>query len=237
MLPENKIAGTAVEDEEVVESITVDDDEIVEVEDSTGDVNIAAKLPPHGIYVAKLQAPKKEEGIYRSKTKSEPHRAFVGVNGMTLSLQDEEWEGTFVFVNHVNSLTRRGKPTSELHHILNIAGNPAPNRTTVATLEQHVRDTLAQEPVVYVEVDWRAAYKNDKEEYVDLKTAMEGFPKHYVDENGETVASAKEGKWDGTYVQELPHPRTGEPIQAQLWVRKFLTQAEASKMKAKMRST
>ncbi len=238
MLPEQKInsGNSAVSDDETVETIQVNDDDEVEVEDSTADVNVAAKLPPHGIYTVKVKPPKDDEKIYKSKTKSDSPRAFVGVNGISVTIQDEEWEGSMAFVNHINSLQRRGKPSSELHHLLNLAGNPAPNRTTVGELETHVRATLEEEPVVYAELDWKASYKNDKGEYLDVKTTMEAFPKHYVDGNGETVASAKDGKWDGTYRQQIPNPSTGEDIEAQLYVRKFLTQSEASKMKAKMRT-
>lgn len=237
MLPENKIRTDStndVEDDEVVETIQVEDDEIVEVEDSTGDVNVAAKLPPHGIYAVKLRNPKKDDQIYKSKSKD--GRAFAAVNGLAVEIQEEEYEGFAAFVNHVNSLTRRGKTTSELHHLLNVAGEPAPNRTTVGQLETHVREVLEKEPVCYAEIDWKAQYKNGKGEYIELKTTMEGFPKHYVNSDGETVSSAKEGKWDGTYVQQLPHPETGEPVEAQLWVRKFLTQAEANKLRSKTRS-
>lgn len=239
MLPQNKIntgnSTTAVEDE-VVEKIEVDLDEEVEVEDSTGDVNVAAKIPPHNVYMIKWKPSKNEEAVYPSKTKSEPHRAFVGA-GFVGDVQDEEWEGTMVFVNHINSLQRKGKPTSDLHHFLNTVGNPAPNRQTIRELLEHTRETIAQEPVGYAEIDWRASYKKDDGTYTEVKTTMEGFPKHYVDENGETVSSAKEGKWDGSYVQSIPHPVTGEPIEAQLYVRKFLNQAEANKLKGKMRST
>lgn len=238
MLPQNRInagSSTAVEDDEVVETVKVDDDEIVEVEDSTGDVNIAAKLPPHGVYTVKLKNPKKEDAIYRSKSKD--GRAYAAINGLAVEIQEEEWEGVMAFQNHTNSLSRRGKPTSDLHHLLNVAGNPAPNRTTISELETHVRVTLEQEPIVYAELDWKASYKNSKGDYVDLKTTMEAFPKHYVDADGETVSSAKEGKWDGSYVQELPNPETGESVNAQLYIRKFLTQAEANKLKERMRSS
>lgn len=238
MLPENKINTNTTDsgnEEEVVETIQVDDDEIIEVEDSTGDVNVAAKLPPHGIYAVKVRNPKKDDAIYKSKTKTD-HRAFVGINGLAVEIQDEEWEGFVAFQNHINSLQRRGKTTSDLHHLMHVAGSPTPNRQSVSELENHVRETLEQEPVVYAELDWKASYKNGKGEYIDLKTTMEGFSKHYVDKDGETVSSAKEGKWDGTYVQSIPHPETGEPIEAQLYVRKFLGQAEATKLKSKMRS-
>lgn len=240
MLPENKInAGNSstVVDDEIVESIQVDDDEIIEVEDATGDVNIAAKLPPHGVYALKWKAGKKEESIYKSATKTTPHRAFVGVNNLSGAIQEEEYEGVTVFHGHMNSLQRPGKPTSDIHHFLNTVGNPAPNRTTVAQLESHVRETLDQEPLGYAELDWKAQYKNDKEQYIEIKTTMEAFPKHYIDSDGETVSSAKEGKWDGTYIQQVPHPVTGEPIEARLYIRKFLNQAEANKMKERMRSS
>lgn len=238
MLPEQRLkdnSATEVDDEEVVETIQVDDDEIVEVEDSTGDVNVAAKLPPHGIYTVKWKPSKDEDAIYKSKTKSEPHRAFVGA-AFVGELQEEEWEGSMVFINHINSLQRRGKPTSDLHHFLNIVGNPAPNRATVGELEKHTRETLEQEPVGYAELDWKASYKNQKGDWIDLKTTMEAFPKHYVNNEGETVSTAKEGKWDGTYVQSIPNPESGEAVEAQLYVRKFLSQAEANKLKSKMRS-
>ncbi len=237
MLPENKInsGGTAVEDEEV-QVLEVNYDEEVEVEDSTADVNVAAKLPPHFVATVKWKAGKAEDSIYAAKGKNPPHRAYVGA-ALFGEIQDEEWEGTPIYVNHINSLQRRGKPTSDLHHFLNTVGSPAPNRQTIGQLLAHTKETMEQEPVGYAEIDWKASFKNSKGEYVDIKTTMEAFPKHYVDENGDTVSSAKEGKWDGTYVQTLQNPETGEPVEAQLYVRKFLNQAEASKLKSKMRTS
>lgn len=194
MLPEqniNKSGNTAVEDE-AVETIEVNLDEELEVEDSTADVNIAAKLPAHGIYTCQWAANKKDNSIYASRTKSEPHRSFVGA-GLVGTIQDEEFEGTQVYVNHINSLQQRGKPTSELHHFLNVVGNPAPNRTTVGELKSFTESTLEQTPLGMAEIDWKASYKNDKGDWIDIATTMSRFPKHYVDADGNPLAKEKGG--------------------------------------------
>lgn len=236
MIPESKINTNPAQDEEVVEIIEVDDDEIIEVEDSTADVNVAAELPPHNVYMIKWKSGKNEDAVYKGKTK-DGKRAFCGA-ALIGNIQDEEFEGVPVFVNHINSLQRPGKPTSDLHHFANTIGSPIPNRQTVGQIVEHVKAFLEEEPVGYAEIDWKASYKNGKGEYIDLKTAMEGFPKHYVNSDGETVPSPKEGgKWSGKYLQKISHPETGEDIEARLYVRKFLTQSEANKLKDKMRSS
>jgi hypothetical protein len=235
MIPESKINKNPQE-EENVEVIEVNDDETIEVDDATGDVNIAAKLPPHEIYTVQWKAGKKDDSIYKSKTKGDSPRAFVGA-ALVGTIQDEEYEGSMIFINHINSLQRRGKPTSDLHHLLNVVGNPAPNRTTVGELLDHTKETFDQEPLGLAEVDWKAQYKNRDGDYIELKVGMENFPRHFVNADGETVASAKEGKWDGTYVQTLENPENGEDVNAQLYVRKHLTQAEATKLKGKFRTS
>lgn len=224
MLPEQNInrSNTEVSDTEPVEVLEVSDDEPIEVEDSTGDVNVAAKLPPHGIYAIKWNASKKENAVYKSKTKDAPHRAFVGA-ALAGAIQDEEFEGTPVYVNHINSLQRRGKTTSDLHHFLNVVGSPAPNKSTTGELTNHVISVLEESPIGMAEIDWRASYKKEDGTWADLKKTMTAFPKH----------KGEDGKWDGTYEQTLENPITGEKIDAQLYVVQHLTQAEATKEKKK----
>lgn len=219
MIPQDRINTDPAENAE--EKIEVNLDEPVEVEDATGDFNIAAKLPPKGVYAIRWKA-RDQDGVYASKGKKEPHRAYVAAS-LVGAIQDEEYEGTPVYVNHINSLTMRGKPTSELHHFLNVCGTPAPNRSTVGELKQFTEEVLDQNPVAMAEIDWRASYKNDKDEYIDIAKTMEKFPKH-KDENG---------RWDGTYEQQIASPADGEMVNAQLYVRKHLTQAEATKQKSK----
>lgn len=230
MLPESHINNSPEAD--AVATIEADDDAIVEVEDATGDVNQAAKLPQRGIYPFKWKAGK-DEHPYKAATKGDNPRSFVGTS-LIGSLQDSggEFDGTVVFENHINSLTMRGKPTSKLHHFLNVVGAPVANRVTIGELLQHTKDVLEQEPIGMAEVDWRAAYKNDDNEWIEITKTMTGFPKHYVDSNGETVDSAKEGKWNGEYLQTIKSPKDGEDIQAQLYVRKYLTMSEAKKLSA-----
>lgn len=230
MIPENQINNSPAAD--AVETTEVDLNEVAEVEDATGDVNVAAKLPPRGIYPFKWKAGK-DEHPYAAKTKGDTPRSFVGTS-LVGTLQDNggDFDGTLVFDNHENSLAKRGKPTSDLHHILNVFGSPAPNRTTIGELLQHTKDVLDQEPIGMAEVDWRAAYKDENGNWQEFVKTMTGFPKHYVNAAGETVDSAKEGNWDGTYVQTIKSPKDGEDINAQLYVRKFLTMSEAKKLSA-----
>jgi hypothetical protein len=227
MIPENRIHDDPAA--EATERIEVSDDEVVEVEDSTGDFNIPAKLPPHSIYLVQWKA-RDEDGVYAGKTRKEPHRAYVAAS-LVGAVQDEEFEGTPVYVNHINSLTMRGKPTSELHHFLNVCGSPAPAKSTIGELRTFTAEVLEQTPVAFAELDWKASYKNSKGDYVDLALTMEKFPKHYVEDENTGKKS-----WDGTYEQQFPNPETGEAVNAQLYVRKHLTQAEANKQKSKARS-
>lgn len=237
MLPENQINNNPADD--ATETISVNDDEIVEVEDAQGDVNQAAKLPPRGIYPFKWKAGK-DEHPYKSVSAGDVPRSFVGTS-LVGSLQDSggEFEGTLVFENHINSLSKRGKTTSDLHHFLNVVGNPAPNRTTIGELLQFSKDVLESEPIGEAEIDWKASYKSGKktktgkDEWVDVVKTMTAFPKHYVDSEGNDSTKAEGGKWDGTYLQQVPNPLDGEPINAQLYVRQYLTNTEARKLQAK----
>lgn len=235
MLPESQINNNPAED--AVETIEVNDDEVVEVEDAQGDVNVAAKLPPRGIYPFKWKAGK-DDHPYKSVSKGETPRSFVGTS-LVGSLQNGggDFDGTLVFENHINSLSQRGKPTSRLHHFLNVVGNPTANRITIGELLQHCKDVLESEPVGSAEVDWRASYKGrnkkGEEEWIEVAKTMTAFPKHYVDANGETTTKAEGGKWDGTYLQQIPSPVDAEPLNAQLYVRQYLTDAEARKLQSK----
>src|SRR5688500_10199176 len=113
MIPQNKLNQTSdVDDENVEEVIQVDENEEVEVEDSTGDVNVQAKLPPHGVYAVKWKG-REKDAVYASRTKKAPHRSYVAIS-LVGTIQDEEYEGIYVFEPHMNSLQQRGKPTSDL---------------------------------------------------------------------------------------------------------------------------
>lgn len=228
MIPEDKINNNPEAD--ATETVEIDLNEPVEVEDAQGDVNVASKLPPKGIYPLKFKSGK-DEHPYAGRTKKEPYRSFVGTS-LVGQFIDGEYEGMVVFENHINSLAMRGKPTSDLHHFLNIVGSPTSNKTTVGELLEHTRQVLENSPVGMAEVDWKASYKQDDGTYKDVVLTMEKFPRHYIDVEGKPLAKDQGGKWDGSYEQTIPHPKDGEPIQAQLYVRSYLSQSEAQKKKA-----
>lgn len=225
MIPEEKLNNNP--EAEATETVEVDLNETVEVEDAQGDVNIAAKLPPAGVYPLKFKAGK-DEHPYATKTKKEPYRQFVGTS-LVGQFIDGEYEGSLVFVNHINSLVMRGKPTSELHHFLNIVGSPTSNKTTIGELLEHTRQVLDNSPVGMADVDWQASYKKEDGFYEVFKKKMTDFPKHYIDTDGKSITKEAGGKWDGSYEQSVPHPKDGEPVSAQLYIRTFLSQAEAKK--------
>lgn len=236
MIPESHINTSRtsdVDDSEVVERVEVDDSEVVEVDDATADVNVQAKLPPHGVYTIKWKA-REKDGVYKSKTKKEPHRSYVAAS-LVGSIQDEEFEGITVYEPHINSLQQRGKPTSDLHHFLNVVGTPAPNRSTIGELETFTSSVLEEEPVGMAEVDWRIAKKNEDGTYTDVLTTMTKFPKKYQrNEDGSFVIQNGKKVWTGEYEQSIEDEDTGETLNAQLYVKKHLTQAEATKLKQKL---
>jgi hypothetical protein len=230
LLPEEHINANPAEN--ATETVEVDLNEAVEVEDSTADVNIRAALPPRGAYAVKWKAA--EDGINASKTRKEPYRGFVGVK-LEGNIQDAEFEGLPVY-DYINSLSMRNKPTSDLHHFHNICGTPLPNRSTLGEIITATEELLSNNPVTNAELDWRASVKKDDGTYNEFVKTMTSFPKHYVGEDGKPLAKEKGGKWDNTYEQEIPSPIDGEPIGAQLYVRQHLTNAEAQKLKAKAKS-
>lgn len=236
MIPEERInANSSPDAGEETQKIAVDLNAAVEVDDATGDVNQASKLPPAGIAPIRWKAGK-DDHPYAGVTKKEPHRNFVGTS-LVGQFVEGEYEGTLIFENHINSLAMRGKPTSDLHHFLNVAGSPLSNKSTVGEVLEFTKEVLEAEPLVMTEYDWKASYKKDDGTYEDVLTKMEKFPKHYVDttqgENqGKPLAKEKGGKWDGTYEQTIESPVNGEPINAQLYVKAFLSQAEAKRKMA-----
>lgn len=236
MIPESRInqnKSSDVDDSEVVERVEVDDNEEVVVEDSTADVNVQAKLPPHGVYTIKWRA-REKDGVYKSKTKKEPHRSYVAASLVGV-IQDEEYEGTYVYENHINSLQQRGKLTSDLHHFLNVVGSPAPNRSTIGELEVFTSNVLDEEPVGMSEVDWKIGRKNADGTYTDLLTTMTKFPKKYQrSEDGSFVIQNGKKVWTGEYEQSIEDEETGETLNAQLYPKAHLTQAEATRLRQKL---
>lgn len=227
MLPENQI-NTSPDSNGEAEHIAVDLDATVEVEDATADGNIAAPIPPAGLYPVKW-ADQEEKGLAGAATNSSPSRSYVGGNIIGRVVASGESFDEFPVYEYINSLTMRGKPTSDLHHFLNCAGSPAPNRCTVRELLTFAQNVLAENPAVQTFLDWKASYphptetqKNGKPKYIEVATSMEKFPKEIVD-----------GKWTGKRLQQVPHPITGEAINAQVYVRAFYTEAEAKKKMAK----
>lgn len=227
MIPEEKLQNSSSPESDATERIEIDLNAPVEVDDATGDVNVAAKLPPAGIALLKWKAGK-DEHPYASRTKNEPHRSFVGTS-LVGQFADGEYEGTLIFVNHINSLAMRGKPTSDLHHFLNVVGSPLSNKSTVGEVLEHTKEVLDNSPLAMVEFDWKASYKKEDDTYEDVVKTMTKFPKHYADAEGKPLAKEKGGKWDGTYEQTIPSPVDGEPLTAQLYVRAFLSNAEAKR--------
>lgn len=224
MLDETRINASPDANGEA-EVIEVDLDAVVEVEDATADVNIAAVIAPEGIYPCKWSNAD-EKGLAAATTKpkgTNPTRHYVGGNIVGRIVANGEPFDDAPVYKYINSLSMRGKPTSDLHHFCNCASSPAPNRSTVRELLAHAEEVLQQNPAVYTHLDWRASYQKDDGTWHEFAKRMDQFPKHF-DENG---------KFDGTYEQQIKSPKDGELINAQLYVRAFYTEAEAKKLMAK----
>lgn len=225
MLPEKHINNSP--DNQAEEKIVVDFDAAVEVEDSTADVNIAAPLPSAGIYPVKWNESDQEgKGLDGRMTKpkvGQASRAFVGGNIVGKIVATGEDYDEMPVYEYLNSLTMRGKPTSDLHHLLNCAGAPAPNKTTVRELLTFAKNVLEQSPAVYTELDWRAQYQDANGDWQTAVKSMEKFPLIDDPKNpGQKIRS-----------QEYPSPLDGEPLKAQLYVRAFYTEAVAKEKMAK----
>jgi hypothetical protein len=142
---------------------------------------------------------------------------------------DEHVNGQVIFVNQVNSLTFRNKPTSELHHLLNLSGHVAPNRISVGELKTFASEALAEEPTVMAEVDWEAQAPDKDGKWKPIKLGnkvlnrMANFPLEYDDDGNPT----------GRHVQTVENPVDGSPVNARLYVVKYLSQAEAQRLSAK----
>lgn len=215
------------------EKVEVNWDEQVEVKDPTADVNVAAILPPAGIYPLKLKNAQDDQALNGKTTAGGPGvppRSYVG--GFIIAevvATGEDYDGTPIY-HYLNSLTRRGKPTSDLHHLLNCAGQPASARMSVKELYHFAKEEVIESrPAVYGWIDWKASYatdeidpKNGKKIYKDITKKMEGFPKE----------KDEDGKFTGHYLQQVVSPVDGEPINAQLYIRAFYTEAEAKRLMA-----
>lgn len=228
MLPEENMPNHSPDTGKNVEEVAVNLNDVVEVEDAQADGNLAAPLPPAGLYPVKW-FDKDEKGLSGQVTKTTPHRSYVGGNIIGKIVASGEGYDDMPVYEYINSLTMRGKPTSDLHHFLNCAGQPAPNRSTVGELLNFALEVLKSNPAIQTYLDWKASYKTDKMKngftvYDDLALRMDKFPKEIVDD-----------KWTGKYLPWIEHPVTGEPINAQLYVRGFYTEAEAKKLLAKLK--
>lgn len=227
MLEDASMLNTSPASQASAEKVEVNWDAPVEVKDATADGNIAAVLPPSNFYPLKLKLDNTEKGLDGRTTVGNPPVSYVGgqIIGEVVAV-GEDYDGTPIY-HYINSITRRGKPTSDLHHLLNCAGQPASNKMSVKELLDHAKEVIESGPAVYALIDWKASFKTDKFDkngkpvYENVALSMDKFPKEYED-----------GKWTGHYLQQVKNPNDGEPINAQLYIRAFYTEGEAKKLMA-----
>src|SRR5215831_11216940 len=145
MIPENHINRNASPDAEAEETVEVDLNAEVEVADATADVNVAPPLPPAGIYPVKWKV-QKDKSVNAKATKpkkiGDASKAFVDVSLQgELQASGEDYDGSMIF-EYMNSIAFRGRPTSDIHHFMNICGSPAPNRIRVGELKTMLEEML-----------------------------------------------------------------------------------------------
>lgn len=213
-------------DAEAAEEIAVDLDAEVEVEDSAADGNAAAPIPEAGFFPVKFTDGEEDKAFGGKVTKPKAgkvQRSYVG-GTVVGKIQDEgqPWHERIVS-KYINSLTFGGRPTSDVHHFLNCAGQPAPNKSNVGALVEQVKNVLAGVPAVWCYLDWEASYPaedstKDEPHYIELVSTMKKFPVYRDAESGLMVR-----------LQSIPHPKTGEPVNARLVIKAFYTDAEAKK--------
>lgn len=197
------------------QAIAVDYDAPVEAANPTADFNEIIPPPPAGLYLFKWSVD--EKGIVGSVGKKPPHSPFLNCFLLGNLFDDGGPDDGFKVNYYFNSLVQSRKGTSEAHHFLSCAGNPAPAQTTLGRLKAQLEETLASNPVVPAELQWRCSYKNPTTGKWDEQfTRMDQFPKHKRDD----------GKWDGTYENVAASKLDNSPLYAQAHIVRIIAEAE-----------
>jgi len=214
-------APTSPDADGTEEKVQVNLDEEVEVENPEGDFNERTAPPP----ASKCQAVRwslDEKGVVPGVDKNK--KSFLTAHLKAEIIGVEGFEGYSVG-HRVNSIIFRGKTTSELHHLMNAVGNPLP-KMTLGQMKTVIEETMAQNPVSYVETEWKAGYqgtevdpKTNRPKWVDQNVRMDQFPLIDDPENpGHKIRNFQDKS-----------KKDGEPIFAQLYIKQLLSPAEAKK--------
>lgn len=95
-----------------------------------------------------------------------------------------------------SSINRKGKKTNEVATLLSLAGVQLPPSTTQEQLIQALIQKMNQGLVLYGQVDWRGAIKDDKGDYNNVFTSFNDFDRNpttgrYIDQKMYTDSNGK----------------------------------------------
>lgn len=225
MFPESSTSNSP--DDDVVEKQVIDMDAEIVADNPEADFNVRTAPPNADIYPVAWSLA--EKGVIAAMDKNSKPFVHVYLKGALKA--DAPFED-FPVNDYMNSIVQGGKGTSAVHHFMNCIGEPLPARITLSEMKEKVENALANLPLGNVECDWKASYqsginpKNGKPAYTEIAKHMKQFK--LVDELDDA------GNKTGNKVRQLfiPSPKDGEPVFAQFYVVKHLTQAEAKKLKA-----
>lgn len=184
--------------------------EVVEVGEGDAEEFFQAPLPDDGEHVAVLHLGDRGVTIARQRNKQTGDRTgagFVNVHLVARILSSSGEEGIAVFDNPTSIVMQSGM--SKLHAILDIVGSPAPHRSTLQELKEHVEAVLAQSPQVGIVTQWEAQINRgtkDSPNYVTLLKGQKRFP--FNDDTN---------KWS----PDVEDPETSEMIRAQARILRY----------------
>lgn len=210
--------------EGAVEHVDIDMNAEVEAAKPEADFNERLAPPPAGIVPIKWSLA--EKGVVPSLSKNKVPFLNVFLKGELLIPPPYENYPTNYYMN---SLVGRSG-TSEVHFFMHSVGEPLPARMTLGAMKDKLEEVLSNNPVGNAEVDWRASYQDgtdprtNKPKWVEQAMHMNQFP--FIDELDD------DGNKTGRKVRShiLKSKKDGEPLYAQLYVVKHLTQADVKKL-------
>jgi hypothetical protein len=176
-------------------------------------------LPDDGEHLGRLilgdrgiKVDRQREGDSKAKT----GRPFLNVH-LAIELLDDAGNKTGVVFDQVTSILSPNTGTTKLHAILDLAGDPAPARSTLGELLEHTEAVIAQSPQIVVVTQWEARNEDTskpegaKDRYYNVAKGQKKFPP-ILDEDG-----APTGKYD----PEILDPKTDEKVRANVRVVRY----------------
>ena len=174
-------------------------------------------LPDDGDHLAVLHMG--DRGLRVSRQKDDQGNRtgtpFLNVHIQAKIIDDKTGEEGISVFDNPTSIVMPSSGTSRLHMILAACGNPAPPRTTLGDLKQHVEVALAQSPKCLITTQWQAQVNRGTQEKPDYQTVCSGQRKFQPERDG--AGEVVPNKFD----PEVTDVKSGTKVRAQARITRF----------------